>query len=160
MVKGYSRLQITLHWSVLVLIGVQLVTSDAMGSAWSAVEEGRSPGGSALVWAHVNAGIAVLLVALWRIGLRLRRGAPAAPPGPAFVQWAGRLAHLALYGLLILVPLSGMAAWFGGIGPAAEAHEALKNAMLALILLHVAAALYHQVLRKDRLLDRMLRPLD
>lgn len=160
MVRGYSRVQIALHWAVAVLIIVQLVTSGSIAEAWETVEEGGVPVVSAVVWAHVNAGIAVLLLALWRIGLRLRRGAPAAPAGPAAVQWAGKLAHLALYGLMLLLPISGLAAWFGGVAAAAEAHVVLKNLLLLLILLHVAAALYHQFLVRDGLMDRMRRPLD
>lgn len=158
MVRGYSRVQIALHWAVVLLIIVQLVTSGAMGEVWKTVEEGGEPVVSAMVWGHVNAGIAVLLLALWRIGLRLRRGVPAAPDGPALLQWTGRLAQLALYALLILVPVSGMMAWFGGNLAAAGAHVALKNAILALVLLHVVMALYHQFVRKDGLMDRMSRP--
>ena len=160
MVKGYSRVQILLHWIVAALIIFQIVGHEPMAEAWDAVEDGGVPVMSARVWAHINAGIAVLLLVLWRIGLRLGRGAPEVPAGPAAVQWAGKLTHLALYGLMVLLPVSGIVAWFGEVEAAAEAHELMKNLMLLLILLHVAGALYHQFLLRDGLMDRMRKPLD
>ena len=158
MVTGYSRVQIALHWVVVLLVVAQLVTSESMGEAWEAVEEGGVPVVSAMVWAHVNAGIAVLLLVLWRIGLRLRRGAPPAPAGSALMQVAGRGSQFALYALLVLVPLSGLMAWFGGSQAAAEAHVLMKNIILILILLHVGVAIFHQFVLKDGLMDRMSRP--
>ncbi|CAM8636051.1 Cytochrome b561, bacterial/Ni-hydrogenase [Paracoccaceae bacterium] len=53
-----------------------------------------------------------------------------------------------------------MAAWFGGIVPAADAHEVMKVALLALVGAHVLAAIWHHVWLKDGLLLRMKRPLD
>ncbi len=160
MVKGYSRVQIALHWAIFALIAFQIVASDWMSEAWRAVGNGTVPVVDALVRGHIIGGIAVLLLALWRVGLRLGRGAPEVPPGPPMVQLAGRVTHLALYGLMVLVPVSGMVAWFGGVAAAAEGHVLLKNLMIALILLHVVAALYHQFIVKDGLLNRMRRPQD
>lgn len=160
MVKGYSRVQIILHWVVAGLILFQIIGHEPMAEAWKTVEMGGVPVMSPMVWAHINVGIVILLAALWRIGLRLGRGAPEVPPGPALVQWVGRLTHLALYALIVLVPLSGMAAWFGGIAAAAEGHEVMKNLLLLLVLLHVAGALYHQFLVRDGLMNRMRQPLD
>jgi cytochrome b561 len=73
---------------------------------------------------------------------------------------AAHLAHLALYALMILMPLSGLAAWFGRVEVAGEVHEALRLALLGLIALHVLAALWHQFWLKDGLLQRMRQPLD
>ena len=160
MVQGYSRVQILLHWIVVALIIFQIAGHEPMAEAWEVVKTGGMPVMSVMVWGHVTAGIAVLLLVLWRIGLRLRRGAPEAPAGPALIHWAGKITHLALYGLMVLVPLSGMAAWFGGPVVAAEAHEVMKNLILILVLLHVGAALYHQFLVKDGLMERMRKPLD
>lgn len=160
MPKGSSRAQILLHWAVAALIIFQILTHETMAQAWEVVEDGGVPVVSAMVWAHINAGIAVLLLALWRIGLRLGRGAPDVPPGPALVQWAGKVTHLALYGLMVLLPVSGMVAWFGGVEAAAEGHEVMKNLLLLLILLHVAGALYHQFLVRDGLMARMRKPQD
>lgn len=71
---------------------------------------------------------------------------------------AAHWGHLALYALMILMPLSGLAAWFGGLEAAAEVHEAMKPLLLILVAVHVAAALWHQFWLKDGLLLRMKWP--
>lgn len=81
MSKGYSLAQISLHWIIALLVLAQFLNDDAIGAAWRAIRRGAAevPGG-VLVTAHVVAGIAILALVLWRLGLRLTRGAPPAPP--------------------------------------------------------------------------------
>lgn len=159
--KGYSARQIRLHWMVAVLIVLQFVLHEPIAEAWEGVEEGRSPAFNWLVFSHIVGGVLVLIFALWRLVLRQTRGVPPPPEAePAPLRMAAHLGHLALYALMIAMPLSGMAAWFGGIEAAAEGHELLKVALLALVAVHVVAALWHQFWLKDGLMLRMKRPLD
>lgn len=159
--KGYSARQIRLHWMVAVVIVLQFVLHDPMSQAWDGIEDGGSPAFNWLVLAHIAGGVLVLVFALWRLVLRQTRGVPPAPEvGTAQLRIAAHLVHLGLYGLMIALPLSGMAAWFGGISAAAEAHEAMKLALLVLVAVHVLAALWHQFWLKDGLMLRMKRPLD
>ena len=159
--KGYSSRQIRLHWLVAVLIVLQFVLHEPMSAAWEMVENGQTPGFNWLVASHVLGGGLVLIFALWRLVLRQTRGVPPAPEAePAPLRMLAHLGHLALYALMIAMPLSGLAAWFGSIAAAAEAHEGMKVAMLALVALHVLAALWHQFWLKDGLMARMKQPLD
>lgn len=159
--KGYSFTQIRLHWVVAALIVFQLIFGEAMGAAWRAVSQGTEPVMSNMVWAHIIAGIAVLALVAWRVGLRLSRGVPEVPHSDnALMMKAATWGHLALYAVMIAAPLSGMAAWFVGVAAAAEVHELFKPVLILLVLGHVVAALYHQFWLKDGLLLRMKRPLD
>ena len=159
--KGYSARQIRLHWIVTALIILQFLLHEPMSEAWDMIEDGQGPGSDWLVLSHVIGGILVLIFALWRLALRATRGVPPPPDSePPLLRRAAHLGHLALYALMIAMPLSGMAAWFGGIDPAAEAHELMKVALLALVAAHVLAALWHQFWLKDGLLLRMKRPQD
>jgi len=158
--KGYSATQITLHWLVAGLILFQLIFGEDMGGAWRAVRQGTAPEMNFWVWAHIAVGIAVLLFVLWRLALRFTRGAPEAPAGSALMMLMSKWGHWALYAAMLLAPISGLAAWFGGILSAAEVHELFKPVLILLVLGHVLAALYHQFIRKDGLLARMRRPLD
>lgn len=154
--QGYSRLQIGLHWGIAALILGAFLTHDGMEEAWDAVERGTAePGGP---MSHAAFGLAVLVLMLLRIGLRLWRGAPAAPAGlPPLVAMAAHLGHWGLYAVFLALPMAGAAAWIGGIGDAAEVHETLFALALLLTGVHVAAALYHQFVRRDGLMARMLR---
>lgn len=157
--RGYSVTQIGLHWIVAVLIVVNLIFEDWIKAGWHAIEEGGSPVYDAGALAHIGVGVAVLVFALWRIALRFTRGVPEAPAGEtAVVRMAGHLGHLALYALMIAVPVVGLMAWFGASEDLAELHEMAKPLFVLLILAHVLAALWHQFIRKDGLMDRMRRP--
>jgi cytochrome b561 len=65
------------------------------------------------------------------------------------------LVHAAIYlGLLALVASGGAAMYLDG--RLAFLHITLANIGVGLIAIHVAAALWHQVLRRDGLIERML----
>jgi cytochrome b561 len=151
---SYTRAQKALHWITAALIVVQFVFHESMAEAWDRIEDGLPAVFDPLVLAHVAGGIAVLAFAVWRLALRARHGAPA-PQGSALVQRAAHWGHVALYALMIGMAVSGGAAWFGGIEPAAALHEALKPVLLLLVAGHVAAAIWHQVVLKDGTLARM-----
>ncbi|TNJ33376.1 cytochrome b [Arenimonas terrae] len=131
------------------------------------------------VQGHFWTGLAVLALVLPRIWLRLRRGAPPITPAlPAWQAWPARLLHLALYAFLLVQPVLGlMTAWTDGkqvMVPFTQAvlpplmapdpdlahrledlHGTLGSLFYWVIGLHVAAALYHHLLRRDDTLVRM-----
>jgi len=156
-VKGYSGAQILLHWGILVLLIVSYLSQDAMRAAWFAIHQGRDAFGNTAA-VHVWGGVAILGLALLRLVLRVGRGAPALPEGGHPVaDMIAKLTHLGLYLALVLIPATGIGAWFGGFNIAGEVHAVLFNVMLALVALHVAGAFYHQYILKDGLIRRMMR---
>jgi cytochrome b561 len=157
---GYTRAQIALHWITVVLVALQFILHDAMSEAWDAVEDGLEVVVNPLVAQHVFMGALIAILTFVRLGLRLTHGAPPPPERehPA-LKILAHGAHWAFYGLLIALPVSGAVAWFNAIEPAAEAHEVFKTLLLALIALHVVAALVHQFIFKTNLMARMKRPV-
>lgn len=158
--QGYSKLQIWLHWVVVLLVLFQFVGNQGIGNVWNALQQGRAAEAADLQWAylHVAAGVLTLLLVVWRFYLRLTRGTPPLPANehPA-LRFVARAAHLLLYALLVVVPVSGAAAWFGGIEQAAVAHDVLKTVLLAVVLLHIAGALYQRYILRSGVLERMIR---
>jgi cytochrome b561 len=131
------------------------------------------------VWVnyHKLGGVLVVLLLLVRSLLRMLTPPPAFPAsmGPAFAM-AAHLGHKALYLLMLFVPLSGMAmSMAAGRGinfylfqlnspfeankalakQLHEVHEIASFLLIALIVGHVAVALYHQFVLKDNLLYRL-----
>lgn len=153
--KGYTRLQIILHWAVALLILQQFVFHDAISTAWDRFRDGIEVGFDPLVIAHVAGGALVMLLALWRLSIRTRRGAPPIDGDSAVQRLLARLTHVGLYALMILMALSGSLAWFGGVEVAAAGHNVLKVLLLGLIVLHVVGALYHQFVLRDGVMNRM-----
>jgi cytochrome b561 len=132
----------------------------------------RGAGLRDLLSTHKTLGIAILLLAVIRLGVRLRYGAPALPADlPEPMRLAAHLSHYVLYALMIAMPLIGWAMMsaaaypivlYGGLRlppilPASTglhtllwgAHYYLAFTFFALVLLHIAAALLHLLIRRD-----------
>lgn len=153
---SFSRLQKLLHWSVVVLLLLQYLIFDAMGRLFRQTLESGSPVWTTTSIAHLVIGLTVLALALWRVALRIRRGAPPPPADePSWAITAGKLTHAALYVLLIGLPLGGLAAWGLGIHLMGDIHAIGTNLLLVVAGLHVAAVLVHQFWWKTNLLARM-----
>src|SRR5271170_7449397 len=131
-----------------------------------------------LVATHKTLGIAILVLALIRLAVRFRYGAPPLPADlPEPMRLAAHLSHYGLYALMIGMPLLGWgmlsaAAYpvvlFGGVHLPAilpqsdslhtllwNAHFYLAFAFFALVLLHIAAALFHALVRRDGVFEAM-----
>ena len=128
---------------------------------------------------HESVGVIVFVLVLLRLVYRWRNPPPPLPADtPAFVRIAAHAVHLALYALLLLMPIGGFLAtnaWgfplsvFGVLplpSPVGK-DEALAKvfsflhwsgaiAIGALILGHIVGALYHHFVRRDGLIRRML----
>ena len=155
---GYSRTQIILHWVAVLLIAQQYVFGDAIGHAWRSFKDGQEIAFNPLILAHVAGGAVVLLLTLWRLSLKAKLGIPAEIGDNALQNLIAKVTKLALYGLMLLMPISGSLAWFGNVDIAATAHNVLKVLLMALMALHVLGALFHQFVLKDNLMDRMRTP--
>jgi cytochrome b561 len=159
--KGYSRLQIGLHWITAALIIGQFVLHDPIVAAWDAIQKAETPDISALVMFHVLAGSAILVLAIWRLVVRKRRGVPALPEKePAVFKGLAHLTHWSLYALMIALPISGLAAWFGGNATSDVIHTSLKFPLFGLVILHFAGALFQQFVLRTGLINRMFRAQD
>jgi cytochrome b561 len=149
------------------------------GEAVKGVFNGINDGGLTenLFGVHKLLGITILALVLGRLFYRLTRGAPVSDPTvPAALTGVGHLTHWLLYLLLIVVPIGGYigTSYYGGLNvfglplPAVSAkdekiaewyfglHGIGAKVILALVTLHVIGALYHKVVRKDRVVERML----
>ena len=168
----FNGLQRLLHWLMAIAIIAMLFIGIGMVST-------IAPKYVSLVVTHKTLGIAILLLAVLRIVVRLRSGAPALPRDlPVPMRLAARLSHLALYGLMIAMPLLGWGMVSAGgypvkllwgiqlpaIAPQSDAlftllhsaHVMLAFAFFALILLHLAAGLFHALVRKDGVFQSMV----
>jgi len=153
---AYSRAQVALHWVVVVLVALQIAFAGGMSAAfWDGMEAGAL---TATVPAalHMGTGTAIFLVMAARLLIRLERGAPPPPDtDPEWQQRAARAVHWAFYALALALPVTGGAAWYQASETMAQAHSILRVILIALIALHIAAALYGQVIQRSGVLGRM-----
>jgi cytochrome b561 len=157
--KGYSATQIALHWIVALLVAGQYLFKDSIASAWEAIRAGKDYAFDPLILAHVAGGALILAFILWRLALRLKRGAPLPPENePPPLKTLSHVAHWAFYGVLAVMSVSGALAWFADVAVAAQIHNIFKVALLALIALHVLAIPFHRIILKNNVMARMVRP--
>ena len=157
--KGYSLSQRALHWTVALLIFFNLLFPDGMNIWHRLMRRGEVPTPEQIASANIHAyvGIAILLLAVVRLGLRFVNGVPVeVAEEPAIFRLAAKLAHAGLYILIFAMPLTGIAAYYFGVNPAGSLHaDILKIVLWALIAAHVAGALAHQFYWKSNVLRRM-----
>lgn len=171
--ERYPGALMALHWLMAGFILATIPIGYVMGD----MEPG--PAQDRFYHLHRSIGVTVLALAIVRLILRRRLGVP--PPEPTLEPWqrtASIAVHHLLYALFFVVPIVGWAGTsaFGApiivwglfelppILPKSEpvadlllgAHGWLASTMAALVILHVAAALYHAFLRGDGVLARML----
>lgn len=168
----YGHIAMTAHW----LIVLMLIGSFSLGFYMHDLPV--SPLKLKLYGYHKWLGVTIFAVAVLRLGWRLWSPPPTLPDSmPAWEKRAADISHHLLYFLLFAAPLSGwlmssakgfQTVWFGllpipdllhknpALGEALETtHEALTLMLLAVVGLHVAAALKHHFVDKDEVLARM-----
>lgn len=103
----YGRVASALHWLVAALLPVQLALGFA--SEWVR-DRGLS---DALLDAHFQLGVVLLIVVALRLAWRWLHGAPRqAPAGTSAGRWRiARGVHRLLYALLLALPLTGYVIW-------------------------------------------------
>ena len=171
----YNNVAIALHW----VIGIGIIAIAA-----AELLRGELPRGNAvregLKFLHNPAGTVIFALVLARIVWRLLSSAPGMPVDMRpWERLAANLTHLALYAMMIAIPLLGILFTLArgrpidfGVFQIAyplnhiigattmkgmkAAHEWLGQAVLGLAFIHTAAALWHHYVRRDDVLTRML----
>src|SRR5579859_2213615 len=159
-IKGYDPIAKIFHWMIVVLLAVQF------GVAWTMPEIHRGTQPETLINLHLSLGSLILILMALRLAWRLMHPVPLDTDSvPRWQVAAARATHLALYLLLLVMPVLGWAnansrGWdvtlFGlvplpAIMPAksplghtlGDVHTLIAYIMLGLLGLHVAGALYH-----------------
>jgi cytochrome b561 len=163
----YGSVAIAIHWTSAV--AVVLTFTGGFIAAHIASPEYQPR----ILVGHITLGLMVFALTALRIAWWLLADKHPAPPSdqPQWQRLTASTVHGLLYVLLVLMATSGIAtliasgavpAMLSG-GPLPDfgqfvpriAHGLMSRVLLALFIVHVGAALYHQLVRRDRLLARM-----
>jgi cytochrome b561 len=170
---GYSAAAKLLHWIIALLVFSQYVISILMPG----IGPNTVPG--TLIDLHFSFGVVILIVMAIRFVYRLLEPVPLdMPDAPAWERRAAHATHLLFYFCFLVGPFLGWASAsahrlpvnvFGIVTlpsiaapkapwalTAGTLHQYMMWTLLALIALHMLAALYHHFVRHDGVLQRML----
>lgn len=169
----YGSLSIGIHWLMLLLFIAVYASIELRGI----FPKGSDPREAMKTW-HNMLGMLVFVLVWLRIAARFSGPRPDIQPAPpGWQELSAKLLHLALYALMIVMPLTGWLVlnasgkpvpFFGLELPVLigedkhlakaieEIHETIGEAGYFLIGLHTLAALYHHYVMRDNTLLRML----
>ncbi len=171
----YDAASRAFHWATVALI----LMAAALG-LWIAHARPEDEGFKlALYNIHESIGATIWAVTLARLAWRLGHPPPPLPADlPGALKLAARLNHAAFYVWLLTMPVVGFVAtnawgfpltWFGLVPipdpvgknvPLAETltfiHRLMAWSLVGMIALHASAALWHQFVRRDGTLRKML----
>ncbi len=178
---GFGLPAIILHWTIALLVFVMLGLGNVMG-----VLASTDPLRPVLLDLHKLLGLTILTLVVVRIGWRLANPVPRLPRSmKSWQRLCARLSHYSLYGLTLVIPLTGWALVSARVqtpklmlfdrlpvpalpvldyfDSAAEAvvplwrlHDILGGLLVLLALVHIAAAMRHHFVLCDDVLRRML----
>jgi cytochrome b561 len=165
----YDKTTIYLHWLTVILVSVLWVVG--MTGDWFP----RGPQRTAVWSVHVALGFAASVAVLARIVWRMTFGRSLPPANPGILHIASETMHYLLLAMLVAVLATGIAnasyrgfnifgVWhmpqFGAGDRATrrsinEWHELAAHGTMILAAVHATAALLHQHVWRDGLIDRM-----
>jgi len=171
--KRFGLVSIANHWLAALLVIGMLCLGLYMGDL------PKGPWKGELVAIHKSFGILVLILGAIRIGWRLGNMRP--EPVDTAQPWlrkTARLLHVLLLAMMLALPLTGWAMSSAGDHPVSffglfqlppllavdkglghilgDVHSVLAWTLIALLSLHVGAALQHHFMARDATLRRML----
>ena len=166
--ERYGAVIIAIHWLTAVALLAML------GPGLAAANTADAAGELVLLRVHAIMGAAVGALTLFRIVWWLAVDTPPREAEPSRGRaMAARLVHFGLYGVILVMVASGIAtilltgagAQLGGaaplplpdftLAPPFTVHGILARVLIVLLAGHIGAALWHQFVRRDRLLARM-----
>jgi superoxide oxidase len=173
MQNQYSPISVWLHWLMLVLLIGVYATIELRG-----IFERGTEARDLMKTAHYLMGLSVFTLVWLRLLARLITPTPDRESYGAFQQWSAKLMFIALYGLMIVMPILGwtLVSAEGHIinifslqlpqlvsenkelaDQIQEVHETIGTIGYFLIGIHATAALFHHFIKKDDTLLRILR---
>ena len=162
-----------LHWLMAVMVIAMLFIGAGMVASVSERHEW-------LLNLHKPLGIAILLLVIVRLIVRMTTRTPALPADlPMWQALAAKLSHYLLYALMLAMPLIGWAMISAAGDPVMlgssvrlpsivaahadtfaflrKAHRYLAYLFFLTIVMHLSAALFHAWIRRDEVMDSMLK---
>lgn len=172
---GYDRISRLLHWLTVIIVLAMIPAGIVMADT-----ENRALQDTLFLF-HKNTGALLIVLLVIRLAWRVTHPAPPLPASmPAAQKAAAKISHFALYFLLFVMAISGYVRVRAGGFPiemldaigipsfvprddavaetAKSIHATAKFTLMAFIALHVGAATYHGLIRRDGVFSRMWPP--
>ena len=154
----YNKFHILIHWLVVFIILIQMVTGDKIALEFSAfrdqsinIDENTSNG-----QIHMLGGLFIILLMAIRVFLRIKFGVPAPTKKTNDpLKFLSTFVHLGIYLVLFAIPITGLLAFSTINVDLGIAHKILVNILYFFVIIHLIGVAYHQIFLGDNIMERI-----
>ena len=154
----YNKFHILIHWLVVFIILIQMVTGDKIALEFSAfrdqsinIDENTSNG-----QIHMLGGLFIILLMAIRVFLRIKFGVPAPTKKTNDpLKFLSTFVHLGIYLILFAIPITGLLAFSTINVNLGIAHKILVNILYLFVIIHLIGVAFHQIFLGDNIMERI-----
>ena len=154
----YNKFHIAIHWIVVFVIMLQMITGDKIALEFLALrnEAITNNGNTSNSQIHVLGGVFIFLLMAVRIFLRIKFGVPTPTKNTnALLKFLSTFVHLGIYIILFAIPITGLFAFSTVNTDLGIAHKILVNILYLFIITHLIGVAYHQIFLGDNIMQRI-----
>ena len=154
----YNKFHILIHWLVVVIILLQMITGDKVALEFLALrnEPITNNGNTSNSEIHIIGGVFIFLLMAIRIFLRIRFGVPIPTKKTNYLlKFLSTFVHLGIYFVFFAIPITGLLAFSTSNVDLGLAHKILVNILYLFVIIHLIGVAFHQIFLGDNIMERI-----
>ena len=154
----YNKFHILIHWLVVVIILIQMITGDKIALEFLAIRNQaiNIDGNTSNSQIHMLGGLFIILLMAIRVFLRIKFGVPAPTKKTNDpLKFLSTFVHLGIYLILFAIPITGLLAFSTINVDLGLAHKILVNILYLFVIIHLIGVAFHQIFLGDNIMERI-----
>ena len=154
----YNKFHIFIHWLVVVIILLQMITGDKIALEFLALRNQsiNVDGNTSNSQIHMLGGLFIILLMAIRVFLRIKFGVPAPTKKTNDpLKFLSTFVHLGIYLILFAIPITGLLAFSTINVNLGIAHKILVNILYLFVIIHLIGVAFHQIFLGDNIMERI-----
>ena len=154
----YNKFHILIHWLVVVIILIQMITGDKIALEFLAFRDQsiNIDGNTSNSQIHMLGGLFIILLMAIRVFLRIKFGVPAPTKKTNDpLKFLSTFVHLGIYLILFAIPITGLLAFSTINVNLGIAHKILVNILYLFVIFHLIGVAFHQIFLGDNIMERI-----
>ena len=155
---NYNKFHILIHWLVVVIILLQMITGDKIALEFLGVRNQaiNIDGNTSNSQIHMLGGLFIILLMAIRVFLRIKFGVPAPTKKTNDpLKFLSTFVHLGIYLILFAIPITGLLAFSIINVNLGIAHKILVNILYLFVIIHLIGVAFHQIFLGDNIMERI-----
>ena len=154
----YNKFHILIHWLVVVIILLQMITGDKIALEFLALRNQsiNVDGNTSNSQIHMLGGLFITLLMAARVFLRIKFGVPTPTEKTNDpLKFLSTFVHLGIYLVLFAIPITGLLAFSTINVDLGLAHKILVNILYLFVIIHLIGVAFHLIFLGDNIMERI-----